>query len=487
VNKRLVFYFLIALFLTDTVYSFFQHQAKTMDGDLAWNIVPASDVQLILDRPFGFEALFDGEVYINPNRYFCHKSLHVYMRNMPLCLHRFVQPIDAPYLAAAVFKTVLQFAMILLLAFGIYRINKKNKLVFALSLALIFPFFQTNGYQNYMGIIDPTITYTFFYAFPLLLLLIYFYPLFKLNFAGKLIKHRWVIYLFWIPLALIVSLSGPLNPGIVLIISLLFFVHLAKKAYFEKEELPFWKSLISHCKQTDRLVWFVLLPINVFCLYSLYIGRFNLSSHFNVFPTLELYKRIPSGLYYIFTQKLGNPLLYFALIFNFVLLKKYFKKGQVDKKVIVWFHYFLAFSVLYILLLPLGGYRIYRENVIRYDTFLPITLAAIFTFAISTVQLVLVCQKNKLIYRSFIVILLLIFILADTPKFSENKLEKRALNEIVIAKDSPVKLKTDVALFSWWKYTNPEESELNARLIYYWKITSKKVVYSNSLNNTTSD
>jgi hypothetical protein len=487
VYKRLVFYLLIALFLSDTVYSFFQHQAKSIDGDLAWNIVPATDVQLILDRPFGFEALFDGEVYINPNRYFCHKSLQVYMRNMPLFLHRFVQPIDAPYLAAAIFKTVLQFAMILLLALGIYRINKGNKLTFVLSLALIFPFFQTNGYQNYMGIIDPTITYTFFYAFPLFLLLVYFYPLFKLNFAGKLNKHRWIIYLLWIPLALIVSLSGPLNPGISLVITLLYLFHLFYKFKAEKENHSFWNWIVYILKNTNKIVWMILIPISLFSLYSLYIGTYNLTSQFNDFSLLELYKRIPAGLFYLFTKKLGTPLLFSSLIINYLILRKFYKNEILDRKWIQWTHYFLLFSVIYVFLLPLGGYRVYRENVIRYDTFLPITVAAIFTYALTSVVILNSIRKNKNLYLGFLVLIFFVFSFADSPKFNENKLEKRALNELVIAKDSPVKLKTDVALFSWWKYAKPEESELNARLIYYWNITPKKVVYSNSVNNITSD
>jgi hypothetical protein len=47
------------------------------------------------------------------------------------------------------------------------------KLDFLFAAILITPLFQTNGYRSYMGIIDPATTYTFFYALPTILILIY--------------------------------------------------------------------------------------------------------------------------------------------------------------------------------------------------------------------------------------------------------------------------------------------------------------------------
>lgn len=450
-----------------------------MDGDLAWNIVPSNDVQLILDRPFGIEAFFQGKVYVNPNRYVCHKSLQLYMKNVPLFLQNFVKPIDSPYLAAAIFKTLLQLGIILILSLTIYITLNRKKEVFILSLVILSPFFQTNGYQNYMGIIDPSITYTFFYAFPIFLLLIYFYPLFKLSFLNKELNRPKIVYFIWIPLSFIVCLSGPLNPGVILIFSLLFIIHQFKKAKIENSSENFLKISRDVFYNTNKIIWFILIPANLLSVYSLHIGTFNLSSHLNDFPLLELYKRIPSGLYYIYTQKLGNGVLLFLFILNYTLLIKLKKEDTSLSKYIQWINYSLVFCVLYILLLPLGGYRIYRENVIRYDTFLPITILFVFTVSLISILLFQIKFFWRKIYYSISVLIILIYTFADSPKFNENKSEKLALKEMKDSDDKNVVIKQNCQVFSWWKYTSFEESELNAELMYFWKITKDKKLYKN--------
>lgn len=75
-----------------------------------------------------------------------------------------------------------------------------------------------------MGIIDPSVSYTFFYAFPCVLLLMYLMPIILQHFHGKKPLHKVFIKLLWIPFSFVICLSGPLNPGIVLIFSILMFL-----------------------------------------------------------------------------------------------------------------------------------------------------------------------------------------------------------------------------------------------------------------------
>ncbi|NJO91593.1 MAG: hypothetical protein HC831_23490 [Chloroflexia bacterium] len=100
---------------------------------------------------------------------------------------------------------------------------------FILAAVLIFPLFQTNGYCRHMGIIDPATTYVFFYALPVALLLLYFAPLFLKIYYNY--NPEWMKYfkILWLPLALIVSLSGPLNPGVSLIIVTLISARIINK------------------------------------------------------------------------------------------------------------------------------------------------------------------------------------------------------------------------------------------------------------------
>lgn len=54
-----------------------------------------------------------------------------------------------------------------------------------------------------------------------------------------------------------------------------------------------------------------------------------------------------------------------------------------------------VFSLFYILLLPLGGYRDYRPNVLRHDTILPITLSLIFVLVKQLFILSINSQNNR--------------------------------------------------------------------------------------------
>ena len=55
-----------------------QHYSMPLDGDMAGGIVPAEDVKLILNDPFGISVITDNAVYPNPNRYFAHWTFFTY-------------------------------------------------------------------------------------------------------------------------------------------------------------------------------------------------------------------------------------------------------------------------------------------------------------------------------------------------------------------------------------------------------------------------
>ncbi len=71
-NKTLIFIGLLLLLLADFGYSFWQHQAKALDGDMAWNSIPDDDLIPVLENPFGTKAILEGDTYVNPNKFFCH-------------------------------------------------------------------------------------------------------------------------------------------------------------------------------------------------------------------------------------------------------------------------------------------------------------------------------------------------------------------------------------------------------------------------------
>jgi hypothetical protein len=150
------------------------------------------------------------------------------------------------------------------------------------------------------------------------------------------------------------------------------------------------------------------------------------------------------------------------------------------KKILTIFKWIGIFALLYILLLPLGGYRDYRPNVLRYDTIMPITLCLFFMFGLSSQYLFkIMTRKQKTWYIPIIVGILLIFTISDKAEFANNKCERIALNEISESNNKIVELNTDCSVISWTKLLKPEDSELQAQLLTIWRMTNDKKLYFN--------
>ena len=58
---------LVVFLLGDLAYSFCQYYFIPLDGDVAGGVVPAKDVQQILDDPFGFHLLTTGVKHDSSN------------------------------------------------------------------------------------------------------------------------------------------------------------------------------------------------------------------------------------------------------------------------------------------------------------------------------------------------------------------------------------------------------------------------------------
>jgi hypothetical protein len=476
-QKRILYFFLVLLFLADVGYSFLQHYSQPLDGDMAWAVVPAVEVKPILESPLGIRAIVNNETYANPNRFFCQYSYREFLMNVPLFLQNWKSPIDSVYLASAIMKIIVQLLLILLLATAITGSTNVLKLDFMIAAVLVTPLFQTNGYRSIMGIIDPSPTYVFFYALPAALLIIYFLPLFFKQYFNAKPSLEIIIKILWIPLAFVVCLSGPLNPGIVLVISLLMFLHFLIRNVKNTHAVGFYNTTKNAFYKIPGDYWFYLLPVSILSLYSLFLGRYNSITITTQIPVIEMYLRIPEGIFLQFTRKLGFPLLFVLLLLNTILIGTRYKSKE-GAKILNIFKWIGIFSLIYILLLPLGGYREYRYYILRYDTILPITLGLVFIFGISTLYLFNKMKKNQLFWYSPIIILaLFIFTNADEPEFDNNQCEKSALQELGYSNQDTVVLQYNCNVVEWIKVETPERSELNASLFQIWGITKEKKLY----------
>jgi hypothetical protein len=475
-NKRYIYYFLLLLLFSDIIFSFTQHYSMPLDGDMADGIIPNEDVNLILKDPFGISVIIKNTIYSNPNRFFAHWSFFNYFNYVPIWLQNFTNPIESVYLACAIAKIFIQVSIMTLLALYITGKQKIFDVEFLTVAILITPLFQINGYRSNMGIIDPSITYTFFYALPCTLLLLFYLPFYSdsVNHTSLLNKKRIKLLLFL--LGIIIVFNGALDPGVILIITLLFVLNCyfktAVNLTFGKKNQAFLISSMTH------LLFFIF--ISILSLYALYIGKNNAIFLGETISIGERYSRIPIGIYNIATQNIGYQMLFFFIGMNLVILYRNYYDSE-TKQTLRMFGWIGLFAIIYILLLPLGGYKGYRPNILRYDTIMPITIGFIFIYAKSSYQLLKYLKgKFKIIYIISLIIFLCKLTIADKPEINNNDHEKLALEKISKSNKKVVFIEDNCTIISWEKIADPRKSASIGQLLKRWKITSdNKEFYQN--------
>ena len=193
----------------------------------------------------------------------------------------------------------------------------------------------------------------------------------------------------------------------------------------------------------------------------------------------ERYRRIPEGLSYFMTLSHCYPVFFTMMIINLILISIYFKNEK-SYKIFNSIFWILLFDVIYILFLPLGGYRHYRPFIVRYDTVIPITIGFFFIYGSSTYFLLKNIQtKFKFIYIIIIISFSTFLTLADEPHFDRNQCERESLIKIATSNDTFLKLDKPCTVLSWEVYQYPHQSELNSLLLQRWNITKKPTYYCN--------
>jgi len=194
-------------------------------------------------------------------------------------------------------------------------------------------------------------------------------------------------------------------------------------------------------------------------------------------PLSALYSKLPEGIYFSFTQKLGFPLLFLILTINTLIIHYKFRTPE-GEKILNIFKWIGFFALTYILLLPLGGYRDYRPYILRYDTIMPITLSLMFIFAKTTLFILKnFSKKNKYWYILLPVFVIFIYTNSDKPKFDKNACERNAILQIANSKEPIVKIDNNCTVLSWTIIETPQESEINTKLLKKWRIINDDKLY----------
>lgn len=439
-------------------------------------ILPSESCQKVFSDPLGFSALFKQEVYVAPNRFFALWIYSAFFRSVPFIVQNFANPVDSIYMTCAIAKTTVQLFLIFLLSSYISRNRKFFSNEFLLSAIIVTPFFYNYHYWKF-GIIPWSISFTFLYALPLGLLMLYLLPFFRLIFYGEKIKFSLLFKIYLIVLAIVISLSGPLIPAVSIIICSLIVYVLWYNQFKQTKSQFLLQRIISSFKiiSNENIIFIVFLLIT--SAYSLYIGFFNVENTTIEMSLLERYSRLPLG----FTEFINNmelivPLFIFILI-NFIIILILFNEGH-GKKILIFLKWVVVCSLIYILLLPFGGVRSYRLNLIRFDTMMPVTLSLLIVFGLSS-YFILNNLKSRFnfIYCFGLILFLMIYIYKDKPTIGNNKCERESLYVISESKDSVVLIQSKCNVMSWTKITDYKNSDLNSELLQYWGITKEKKFY----------
>jgi hypothetical protein len=472
--KPLLMATIILFLLFEIVFSFKRHYYFPIDGDLPAIVLPDRHYQKVLSDPFGLNVILHDSIYPAPNRFFAHWAISNYFKQAPLVFQKFVSPVKSVYVACAFAKTIIQFFLIYLMA--VYATGKRKiwSPDVMLAAAIVTPLFQIFGYNIAMGIIDHSITYTFFYAFALSLPMLFLLPFFNAAFQRNDYRFSKAAMVFMILLAVVLSFNGALNTAVILIVCPVTLIYLFFSEFNKSSGTSLANRTINSLKNIPPSIIYIFGFACVLSLYSLYIGKNNSENLWETIPMAERYARLPKGLYLQFTETRGLLLLLSMILINTLLIKIHNPDTQARQyfKMLKWF---FILSIVYVLLLPLGGYRSYRFYIIRMDTIMPVTLGMMLFYGFSTFHIIKrVIFRGKVAYYIAVVIFSVIFINADSATEKQNICEKNALEKISRSTEEIILLEGDCSVMSWGLTKDYRDSEVKTELLRHWGIIKEK-------------
>ncbi len=167
-------------------------------------------------------------------------------------------------------------------------------------------------------------------------------------------------------------------------------------------------------------------------------------------------------------------MLFGVIAINALLIRK-LEERQVFFNMLKWVG---IFGLLYLLLLPLGGYRDYRPLIVRRDTFMPVLFGLIVVYGYSTSLLLRSLRgKSFWFFGGMIMGVISIFTLADISGLDKNKCEKECLEILAGSNENITRLPADCTVMNWTIRRDPQKSVNIAEMIHYWNITNSVRLY----------
>lgn len=481
--SRLLKIGILAYILADLVFVFYLQYHNNIDGDLVEIVLPTKLYEQTLRNPFGEDVLLRHAKYAGSNGFLGYWLIHNYFRTVPFLFQKITTPLNSLYMACATSTVLMKMLYIYVLsamASGTYRVFSKR---FLLAAIIICPVIQTGAYRWLMGIVDPMLISMFAYTRVNILILLFFLPFFMEIYHGRKTNYGPVLTTMLVLLAIYNGYNGPLAGPLICIVYALMLAAMFFRNMKELVSLPFGRRIWVSVSAIPRLHYILGVIVLLSSAYCYYIGLANAESYVQQMPLSVRYSRLPKGLWEHFSTK-GLWLLSLMIIVNAGILYARRDDAKAKRTINLMWWTFL-FCTIFVLMLPLGGYRFYRPNIIRRDIFSPALVGMVGFFGISAFYILqTISARYKKIYVAFLTMSLAHFALANTRDIPDNSCERAAIEHVVASKDKIVRLEEQCTIFNWFIVRDYRESEKITRVMNLWGILKEeKYFYQDTIVN----
>lgn len=457
-----------------------RYQSLNLDGDMVPILLPSEHYSKILQDPLGWSVLAHGEKYAATNRYAAHKSMDIWFNSFHKIYSKFWKDkIACLYSLQGLFDVLVHILMLFLLSVYVCRHTKFWQFDFILSAALLSPFFMTYGFGSIIGLIMNSVTYGFFYSLPMCGFLLFFLPFYLSFTKAKPINEYFntLIILVWGFLIYYISFSSViLLPVSLMVGALIMLFNLKSKFPSDKILHHKIRKFILAIGKVDKITFYLMLILVLTSLYSFLIGSFNIENGDSI-PLLERYLKLLNGAISTLTIKPAYLYIVILLVVNYFTIIKLNPETK-KSKMLVFIKLGITICVIYILLLPFGGFRQYRPNILRFDTLLPVNIFLVWAVTFTSFFILTKTDIKKLkFYLPSLILVLAIFYFSDKLKFDENVCQKEKIRMLQTEVKEPIIFNSDCSILGWettnWDIHRHQVNEMLIR----WKILGREKWY----------
>jgi len=467
--------------LIDLMHSRLQYSKTPLDGDLPAIVMPDNSYKTVLEDPIGYQAIFKGKKYAATNRFTAHYITYLYFNNVPIWFQNFLNPIESIYASIVFIKILMHLGFLIMISLYAIVIAKLEINRLWIGMFVLTPFLIVSGnYGTTISFIDPSITYAIFYTLPVIALLIFYFPLFKIFVSSNKKPFSGWVLIPWLIFQFIIVFFGPLTAPTIIIISLFYLLYCSINYLRLKEKSLKLRNVINTFISSNPILFIFTFSGLFFGFYSICLGNFNIENDWCQKTLFERYCDLPKGIIKTFFDfSKGGAWLITLFLINTLLLYYYEGKTKIYYSTLFLILFLLAYS----LLVPFGGCRSYRPFILRNDVSLPmITLLLIFITQTTIRIFYLLKGRIFLFYLTFFVFIGIKFIDEDKLPLYTNDQEKKSL--YFIKKESErnnlkIIVPYEQPIVSWNKIDSFYKSTLSAEFLYRLKITDKCILYKN--------